>query len=47
MEKVWFMAPMGKELWPQWNIPSYLIAPIEKAWFYETIVMVNDKKDAL
>ena len=47
MEKAWFMAPMDKELWPQWNIPSYFIAPMEKAWFYEIIVMVNDKKDAL
>ena len=44
MEKAWFMAPMDKELWPQWNIPSYFIAPMEKAWFYEIIVMVKDKK---
>ena len=47
MEKAWFMAAMDKELWPQWNIPSYFIAPMEKAWFYEIIVMVNDKKDIL
>ena len=47
MEKAWFMVPVDKELWPQWNISSYLIAPIEKAWFYEITVMVNDKKDAL
>ena len=38
---------MDKELWPQWNIPSYFIGLMEKAWFYEIIVMVKDKKDAL
>ena len=36
--------PMDKELWLQWNIPSYFIAPVEKAWFYEIIVMEKDKK---
>ena len=36
--------PMDKELWLQWNIPSYFIAPVEKAWFYEIIVMAKDKK---
>ena len=25
MEKAWFMAPMCKELWPQWNLPSQFI----------------------
>ena len=50
MEKAWFMALMEKELWPQWNIPSYFIAPMEKVWFSEilffqvVIVMVKDKK---
>ena len=47
MEKAWFMAPMDKKLRPQWNIPSYFIASMEKASFYEIIVMVNNKKDAL
>ena len=47
MGKAWFMAAMDKELQPQWNIPSCFIAPMEKAWFYEIIVMINDKKDAL
>ena len=33
------MAPMEyntrveKALWPQWNIPSRFIAPMEKVWF--------------
>ena len=36
--------PMDKELWLQWNIPSYFIAPVEKAWFYEIIVMAKDKE---
>ena len=37
-------------LWPQWNTPSWFIAPMEKAWFYErlffevVIVMMKDKK---
>ena len=50
MEKAWFMALMEKELWPQWNIPSYFTAPMEKVWFSEilffqvVIVMVKDKK---
>ena len=44
MEKAWFMVQMDKELWTQWNIPSYFIASMEKTWFYEIIVMVNDKK---
>ena len=44
MEKAWFMAPMDKKLRPQWNIPSYFIASMEKASFYEIIVMVNNKK---
>ena len=47
IEKAWFMAKMDKELWPQWNIPSYFIAPMEKAWFYEIIFMVKDKKNPL
>ena len=29
---VWFMIPMEKALWPQWNIPSWFIAPMEKVW---------------
>ena len=43
MEKAWFK--------PQWNIPSWFIALMEKAWFYKTlffdmvIVMVKDIKD--
>ena len=43
MEKAWFRL--------QWNIPSLLIAPMEKAWFYErlffevAIVMVKAKKN--
>ena len=50
MEEAWFMAPMEKELRPQWNVPSWFIVPMEKAWFYEilffqaVIVMVKDKK---
>ena len=50
MKKAWFMVPMDKELWPQWNIPSSFIAPMEKVWFYEVlffqmvIVMVTVKK---
>ena len=36
--------PMDKEIWLQWNIPSYFIAPVEKARFYEIIVMAKDKK---
>ena len=53
MKKVWFMVPMEKTLWPQLNIPSWFIAPIEKAWFYErlffevVIVMVKDKKNTV
>ena len=47
MEKAWFMAPMDKKLRPQWNIPSYFIASMEKASFYEITVMVNDKKRCL
>ena len=49
MEKVWFMALMKKELWPQLNIPSWFIVPKEKAWIYEILfyqvvmVMVKDK----
>ena len=26
---------MEKTLWRQWNIPLWLIAPVEKAWFYK------------
>ena len=50
MEKAWFMALIEKELWPQWNIPSWFIAPVEKVWFYKIlffqvlIVMLKDKK---
>ena len=59
MEETWFMAPMEysprveKALWPQWNIASSFIAPMEKAWFHErlyckgVIVMVKDKKDTV
>ena len=25
---------MENALWRQWNIPSWFIAPMEKAWFY-------------
>ena len=41
---------MEKVLWAQWNIASWYIAAMEKAWFYKTlffevvIVMVKDKK---
>ena len=50
MEKAWSMAPMDKELWPQWNIPSQFMNPMEKVSFYEilffqmVIVMVKYKK---
>ena len=50
MEKAWFMALMEKELWTQWNIPLWFIAPMAKARFCEilffqvVIVMVKDKK---
>ena len=55
MEKPWVMAPMEKTLmekalWTQWNMFSWFIAPMDKAWFYgrlffkEIIVMVKDKK---
>ena len=27
--------PMEKTLWPQWNMTSWSIAPMETAWFYE------------
>ena len=53
MEKAWFMALMGKALWPHWNIPSWFISPTEKAWLYETLffqvvmLTVKEKKDAL
>ena len=30
------MYPHG--LWPQWNIPSWVIAQTEKAWFYERLL---------
>ena len=41
---------MEKTFWHQWNICPSLIAPMEKAWFYErfffkmVIVMLKDKK---
>ena len=41
---------MEEALWPQWNIPPWLIAPKKKAWFYERlffkviIVVVKDTK---
>ena len=41
---------MEKALWAQWNIPPWLIASMEKTWFYEILffevvtVMVKDKK---
>ena len=50
MEKAWSMAPMDKKRWPQWNIPSQFMNPMEKVSFYEilffqmVIVMVKDKK---
>ena len=40
---------MEKALWAQWNIPPWLIASMEKTWFYEILffevvtVMVKDK----
>ena len=40
---------METELWCQWNIYRWLIAPMEKAWFYEgfffevVMVMLKDK----
>ena len=43
-------ASMEKALWLQWNIPSWFIALMEKAWFSErfffevVIVMVNVKQ---
>ena len=33
-----------KALWPQWNIPSRFMVPMEKVWFEVVIVMVKDKK---
>ena len=55
MEKTWLMvqmeySPNGKGIWPQGNIVSWFIAPMEKAWFYKrlffelVIVMARDKK---
>ena len=55
MEKTWLMvqmeySPNGKGIWPQGNIVSWFIAPMEKAWFYKrlffdvVIVMVKEKK---
>ena len=47
------MALMEKELWLQWNIPSYFIAQWKRYGFNEilffqvVIVMVKDKKDVL
>ena len=41
---------MEKALWPQGNITSWFIDPIEKAWLYKrlsfevVIVMVKDKR---
>ena len=46
----WNIPPMEKALWSQWNIATWFIASVEKAWFYErllfevVIVMVKDKK---
>ena len=40
----------GKGLWRRWNIPSWFIAPMEKAWFYKrfffeaVMFMVKDKR---
>ena len=28
-----YSARVEKALWPQWNIPSRFIAPMEKVWF--------------
>ena len=55
IEKVWIMAQMeyspdGKVLWFQGNIASWVISPMEKAWFYKrlffevVIAIVKDKK---
>ena len=44
------IAPMKKALWPQENVASWFIAPMEKEWFYKilffevVIVMVKEKK---
>ena len=44
------IAPMEKALWPQRNITLWVIAPMQKAWFYKrlffevAIAMVKDKK---
>ena len=44
------IAPMEKALWPQRNITLWVIAPMEKAWFYKrlffevAIAMVKEKK---
>ena len=41
---------MEKALWPQWNVTSWFIAPMAKAWFYErlffevVVFMVKHKK---
>ena len=54
MEKTWLMvqmeySPNGKGIWPEGNIVSWFIAPMEKAWFYKrlffevVIVMARDK----
>ena len=45
----WNIIAKAKTLWPQWKIPSWFIAPMEKAWFYGRfpfevlIVIVKDK----
>ena len=50
VEKALFMALMEKELWPQWNMPSWFTVSVEKVWFYEilffqvVILMVKNKK---
>ena len=50
MKKAWFIAPMEKALWCQWNITPWFIVPMEKARFYERfffeilMVVVKDKK---
>ena len=41
---------MEKGLWRRWNIPSWFITPIEKAWFYKrfffeaVMFMVKNKR---
>ena len=49
----WNISPIEKALWPQENVISWFIAPMEKAWFYKrlffdvVIVMVKEKKNSI